>query len=303
MIKEKLLKLRDLFFNIVERASEANINGVAIIISYYSLLAILPTVIFLGNLIPLLNIHVQDILDFLKTLVPVNIYPTLKHIINSFLKRGSGSLASISAILAIWAVSRAINTLQRGFNLAYGVGKRQGAFFSRMFAIILTLIIGFLIASLFILFSFGQIALDYLTPIFNLSTDWMEIFLKWKFPTVFLGIFISLVIAYRVIPNVKTHFILVIPGAIVATIGWIVLSQGFSIYVTYFARSIMSYEALGTFIVLLLWLNYTGWVIMLGVVLNAGLEYYFYQGVEEKTRRLHRIYLKTNKKENKKGLE
>ena len=50
------------------------------------------------------------------------------------------------------------------------------------------------------------------------------------------------------------------------------LDQGFSIYVRYFARSVLSYGTIGTFIVLLFWMNYSALVIMVGAVINATLE-------------------------------
>ena len=50
------------------------------------------------------------------------------------------------------------------------------------------------------------------------------------------------------------------------------LTQGFSFYVRYFARSVLSYGTIGTFIVLLFWMNYSALVIMVGAVINATLE-------------------------------
>ena len=111
-----------------------------------------------------------------------------------------------------------------------------------------------------------------------------------KVSKVYIGIFVIIILIYTLIPNAKLHFILVLPGAILATIGWLGLSQGFSIYVRYFTRTLLSYEALGTFIVLLLWLNYTGWVIMLGSVVNAGLEYYFFGEVKTKSSTIRKIF-------------
>src|SRR5699024_12753857 len=109
-------------------------------------------------------------------------------------------------------------------------------------------VLGLLIVALFLVFSFGQIALDYITPLLNLSTNWIDLFMRWKWPTAAIGIFVIIILIYTLIPNAKLHFILVLPGAILATIGWLGLSQGFSIYVRYFTRTLLSYEALGTFI-------------------------------------------------------
>ena len=291
-LKEKLHKFRDLFLLIVERASEADINSTSITIAYYALLAILPTIILLGNILSIINLKEADVLNGLQVIVPSNVFTTLKPIIETMLKKGSGGIASVSGILALWAVSRGINALKNGLNMAYGVGKGtgKGAVLGRIFSIFITVVLGLLIVALFLVFSFGQIALDYITPLLNLSTNWIDLFMRWKWPTSAIGIFVIIILIYTLIPNAKLHFILVLPGAILATIGWLGLSQGFSIYVRYFTRTLLSYEALGTFIVLLLWLNYTGWVIMLGSVVNAGLEYYFFGEVKTKSSTIRKIF-------------
>ena len=93
--------------------------------------------------------------------------------------------------------------------------------------------------------------------------------------------------------SIQSHnftFYFFITGSFFGTICLVGLSQGFSIYVRYFTRTLLSYEALGTFIVLLLWLNYTGWVIMLGSVVNAGLEYYFFGEVKTKSSTIRKIF-------------
>lgn len=138
-LKEKLHKFRNLFLLIVERASEADINSTSITIAYYALLAILPTIILLGNILSIINLKEADVLNGLQVIVPSNVFTTLKPIIETMLKKGSGGIASVSGILALWAVSRGINALKNGLNMAYGVGKGTGtgAVLGRIFSILL----------------------------------------------------------------------------------------------------------------------------------------------------------------------
>ncbi|WP_034995404.1 YhjD/YihY/BrkB family envelope integrity protein [Liquorilactobacillus vini] len=59
----------------------------------------------------------------------------------------------------------------------------------------------------------------------------------------------------------------------------------------YFTKSVLGYGTLGTFIVLLFWLNYSAWVVMLGAVLNAALEETIYHQIRPRKDRINRYLL------------
>ena len=203
-----------------------------------------------------------------STAIVISYYTLVK-----FLQTGaSGSVASISGLVTLWATSRGINALKQAFNQAYDVGNDQGVITQRLLSFLIMIFIGVMLIILFVIYSFGQLVLEHLTPLFELPTDWLTTFSQLKWPTTVLGLFLIFIILYFLVPNAKVHLKYIWPGAVVATLGWMMLTQVFSIYVRYFARSFLSYGTIGTFIVLLLWLNYSAYVIMVGVVINASLE-------------------------------
>ncbi|MEY8662988.1 YihY/virulence factor BrkB family protein [Ligilactobacillus faecis] len=268
--KKRLACFRELFQKNFKRA---NVSSTAIVISYYTLVTIFPMIIFIGNILPLLRLEVDAVLPYLETAMPKSIYATLEPLIVKFLQTGaSGSVASISGLVTLWATSRGINALKQAFNQAYDVGNDQGVITQRLLSFLIMIFIGVMLIILFVIYSFGQLVLEHLTPLFELPTDWLTTFSQLKWPTTVLGLFLIFIILYFLVPNAKVHLKYIWPGAVVATLGWMMLTQVFSIYVRYFARSFLSYGTIGTFIVLLLWLNYSAYVIMVGVVINASLE-------------------------------
>lgn len=268
--KQYLERFRELFQKNFKRA---NVSSTAIVISYYTLVTIFPMIIFIGNILPLLRLEVDAVLPYLETAMPKSIYATLEPLIVKFLQTGaSGSVASISGLVTLWATSRGINALKQAFNQAYDVGNDQGVITQRLLSFLIMIFIGVMLIILFVIYSFGQLVLEHLTPLFELPTDWLTTFSQLKWPTTVLGLFLIFIILYFLVPNAKVHLKYIWPGAVVATLGWMMLTQVFSIYVRYFARSFLSYGTIGTFIVLLLWLNYSAYVIMVGVVINASLE-------------------------------
>lgn len=287
-IEVYVTKINSFFKLFFERFVDSNINNAAIVIAYNALLAIFPTVILVGNLLPLLNLKADTIMSYLQTAVPPTIYKTLNPLVRTFLTSGSGGIASVSALVAIWAASRGINALKRAINDAYGVDS-QSAFMTRIVSIAIIFVFAIFLVALFIFFSFGQLALEKLSPILNLPLSWLDTFRSVKWPTTILGIFAILCLIYRFLPNAKVHWRCIFPGAVLGTAGWLLITQGFSIYVYYFAQRVLSYGALGTFIVLLFWLNYSGWTILLGAVVNASLEYCLYGKVTPRRPTFRRI--------------
>lgn len=272
-VKDVNKGVRTFFLSTASRFNQANVSNEAIVISYYALLAIIPLMIFIGNLLPLLHLKASTVLAYIEMAIPRSIYQTLKPSIIQYLENGSsGGAASISGLISIWAASRGFNAMKRSLNVAYGVENSQGMLARRLFAFLFTAFLGVAFVLLFIIYSFGQAVLEYLAPLFNLPMDMIDTFNQVKWPTIMVGIFWIMVLLYAFIPNAKLHLRFIWPGALFATCGWMVLTQGFSVYVKYFARTVLSYGTIGTVIVVLFWLNFTCWVIMVGGIINATLE-------------------------------
>lgn len=59
------------------------------------------------------------------------------------------------------------------------------------------------------------------------------------------------------------------PGALFASLGWIIVSFGFSYYVSEFGNYTSTYGSLGAIIVLMLWFYLSAIIIMVGGELNS----------------------------------
>src|SRR5690606_7326244 len=64
----------------------------------------------------------------------------------------------------------------------------------------------------------------------------------------------------------------VMPGAILATIGWLATSAAFSFYVANFGSYNQTYGALGAVVVLLLWFWLSAYVVLLGAEISSEAE-------------------------------
>jgi membrane protein len=97
--------------------------------------------------------------------------------------------------------------------------------------------------------------------------------LRWVILAIIVVCFLCLV--YKIAPARKhTKFKWAFPGALLATILWLLASWGFSFYVKNFGSYGEVYGSISAVVVLLLWLYITSLIILLGAELNAEIEYY-----------------------------
>ncbi|AYW51102.1 YihY/virulence factor BrkB family protein [Tetragenococcus halophilus] len=265
------------FFSIAkERVKISEFTTYSIVVAYYLLLSLFPLLITVGNILPFLSIDPSFVLPYIQEIMPSTIYQFLGPAIKDLLTQSSGGLLSISAITTIWSASKSINALQKAMNKSLGVEQRTGIV-ARILSVLVLILFLFAMVALSLIIGAGQVLLDAIQPIFAIPDSFVNIFQTVKWPLTFVALFLLMAIIYWMIPNVKMKLRSVLPGAIFATIGWLLLSQVFGLYARYFATTVSGYQIIGSFVVLMLWLNFAAMIIILGSVLNASMEE-FYNG-------------------------
>jgi len=100
--------------------------------------------------------------------------------------------------------------------------------------------------------------------------------LAWKvlqWPVVFSLIAIAIAMLNYFGPDAEQDWAWITPGAVLATVLWLVASLGFKIYVTRFSDYNETYGSLGGVIMLMLWFYITGVAILVGAEMNAEIEH------------------------------
>ena len=264
-----------------KRVTDGEVTTYSIVVAYYLLLSLFPLLIAVGNILPLLQIDPGSVLPYIQEIIPNTVYSFLKPAIESLLTEGSGGLLSISTITTIWSASQSMNGLQKATNNVYGV---EGyGIFSRFHSMLMliVLLLGMVLVTL--VMGSGKVILDYLQDIFHFSDTIISTFQTAKWPTTILVMLVVMILIYWIIPNVKVSIRSTIPGAVFTTIGWMLLSQVFGLYARYFASRVSGYQIIGSFIVLMLWLNFAALILILGSVINAVCEEYFNGEITEKS--------------------
>jgi membrane protein len=182
-------------------------------------------------------------------------------------------VAGISALLAIgfaiWTAAAATKTLMDGLNTAYGEAERRGFIRFNAVALLLTfgLFAGFILSVVGIVVIPAKLAHQ---PGFS----WASALVDWvRWPVMAILALTGLATLYRFGPsrrNARWRWVSI--GAVAATALWVLVSLGFSLYVSEFAAYNRFYGTLGGVVVLMVWFWLSAWIALAGAELNSEIE-------------------------------
>ena len=250
------------------RIREHNLTLVAAGVAFYAFLALIPALVAFISIYGLVanpaNVtrQVKDIASAQPKAVQDFFVYQLTSIINA--NRAGVSLTLIVAIaVALWSASGGMAALVTGIHVAEErdqpksfVKKRGTALLLALGAIVFLGVVIFVIAALPPLLSKaglgsgGRVVLGVL---------------RWPILAAVLVVGIGLLYRFSVKDGPRGWLGIVTPGAVVAMVGWLIVSALFAVYTANFSSYSKTYGALASIVVLLLWL----WLGCLLVLLGA----------------------------------
>lgn len=272
--KKRVFKpmLRLLITNFFEHKVGKNAAALA----YYLLFAIFPLLIFLSNLLGLLNLNVAVITQTLQNFLPRDIVELVESYLDYVSNTSSHMLLWFALVFSIWFPMRAIKGLMDDVRLAYHLGKPKNPIAYTVHQLIYTVVF-LLVISLTLLFStMGKHVLSYFINLLpkntlRISEYLLSLWQYLRFLPVCLLMLVALGTLYAASLDKRPTIKSIVPGIIVALVAWMVVSIGFSFYVENFANYSVIYGTLGAVIVLLMWLYMTAVILILGAELNVAL--------------------------------
>ncbi len=175
----------------------------------------------------------------------------------------------LSTLVALYMGSRGIKYLILLLNFAYQKTPSRGFFNRTLLAVALTL--GALFFFIFCLAALTLLPL--LTAHLPFPQIMQHLTLWGRWPFLMAVIFGSFFVLYRFGPDSDTPVRrALVPGAALATVAWLVLSMGFSYYVTHFSRYSVTFGALSAGVVLMLWIYYSAFIVALGAAFNSEID-------------------------------
>lgn len=255
------------------KASEVELTSLAV--AYYLLISVFPILLTLANLLPYLQIDVEQLLLAVKEFFPEALYPRVADLIVNIFTRPSSSLLGISLLSMFWTLSKSMMILQQAFNKAYGVGEHRDFIIGRLVGLALGMALQVLVTLSVMLIAFGP-------TLFRLISKWLPLvdspgwqWLQHTNPIVYLALFLALLMLYFFLPNVRISKIkYVLPGVGFVMVVMETLGQVFRLYVDRYANHLMDFRMVTVviFLVVMLWFVFMAHILIIGAVLNASVQ-------------------------------
>lgn len=247
---------------------ERNIPLHAAHTGYFIVLSIFPALLLILSSIRLTGQNVEALVGMLKNVLPAALEDTAEELILSTFQNSSATVAGIAALTALWSSSKGVYSLMEGLNAVYGVQENRGYFYTRGISVVYTFLMqGVLLATL-VLHVFGSSIIELLLRIDNPVIMFLVDVLNLRF--FFLLVLQSLIftLMFMVLPNRKNSFMESVPGGIFASLGWLIFSNLYSVYVEVFPRYTVIYGSVYALAVGLLWLYICLSIVFYGGALN-----------------------------------
>lgn len=252
-----------MLWQFVKRVRDNELWNVAAQLSFYLLLSFFPFIIALVSLLDYFPVGVELLMDSLQSVVPEPAFRLVNENMDIF-SGLRGGMFSVGFITTLWIATRGSKAIYKSLNQAYPVKKRHFIkIYLIAFCITLSLIL-FIAFSLTVILLSNRFILQFMEH--SRVVFWLSQLRIWGMFVVFV---LALSAIYAFVPRIRLKCKDVLPGAIIATLLWIVCTVGLEIYVNNFGNYTIVYGTLGGFVVLLLWLYLVSFSLLLGNEINA----------------------------------
>lgn len=243
-------------------------------ISWSFFLSLFPFILFLLSMLPYLphydklQFYIFEIL--MHNILPANMQHDVTGYIQDFIIPNIKNISNLTIVFAMVFAVNGTHSLINGFNINTNLQRGVVKEFFVAFGITIAFIL-LIVASLLGVY-YSEVVLKLFTPEINISwlaNNMSKIIGFISFPIFY---FILLALFYWVGCLKITTFKQAIPGAILTTILFMLLTYFFAIYVRNFAKYNVLYGSIGTIILVMVWVNINIILILLGNELNIAIK-------------------------------
>jgi len=256
---------------LVRRYLQHRVGVQSTALAFYLLFTIFPFLIFISALLGLLQLDIRGILSGAEDLLPQEILDLTEMYLTHVRNNSSPRLLFFGLFFSVYFPMRATNALMRAVRTAYHLGPPINTVrhISKTFLYTLLLIVSIILT--LALMTVGDRLLSHAVLRLDIPPVIAKLWVLLRFPVAALVGYFALFFLYALAQDHHQPWRNIWPGTLAALSVWMLFSWFFALYVNNFAHYSALYGSIGAIIVLLIWLNISAALLILGAELNGTL--------------------------------
>ena len=236
--------------------------------AFFMMLSFFPFFMFMFAILKFTPFTETMFLNILEVFIPGSFHNFLSAVISGIYSSQSATLLPVTIITAIWLGSKAFIALANGLNSVFEIDETRNYFLIRFYSAIYTVAFALLIIATLAFMVFGNKIYFYTCRYFPLLENVFLPIINLRPLISFFIMFVFFTIMYKAIPDRKCSIKSQIPGAIIATSGWLIYSDLYSLYVDHFSNYSAFYGAMTVIALLMVWLYACMYILFFGGLVN-----------------------------------
>jgi membrane protein len=271
---EKIANLKSILLRLYDKFWEEDVLSSSAQVAFYLSFSLFPLLLFLVNIFGLILGSAADLrnelFSYLRQIMPLAAYQLVQKTILEVSENSSGGKLTIGFLVALWSASAGMDSLRVALNHVYKIKETRSWWLTKLESLVLTLLLIFLLSFVLGIVFYGWKFLSVILALINLPIESVIILSIVQWVTFIFVLLLTFGTIYNFLPNLKDHKRKWISyGSVTAIILWLILTNGFRVYLNYFNNYDKTYGSLGAVIILMLWLYLTSLVILIGGALNS----------------------------------
>ena len=265
---EKIKRTYERFMKMQEHLGLREVSAVAASTAFWFFLSLVPMVILAVSVLPYTTLSEEQLLHYMSFIIPGSMMELIAVIVAD-VYRSSLAILSLSVVATLWSAAKGFSSLLFGLEEVYKHAQRPSFLVRRAMGVGYTLgMYVFMLISILI-GGFGKqlrrLAERFL-PVLHGFFVWL---LNFRFLVVIALLTVFFCAIYLRGSGRRLPVREVFPGAVLAAVGWSLLTWAFSAWIT--ATRFGTYGSLATVIAVMLWMYWCMYILLLGACINRAI--------------------------------
>ena len=257
---------------ITHRVAAMHIPLYAAYASFYIILSMFPFLLLVLGVLRYIPGDVESLIRFLGDMLPRGMLGQAEELIYGAYGSTTGTAVGISAAVALWSSSKGIYGILKGLNAIYGASENRGYVYTRIISVGYTFLFLLVMLLTLMLHVFGNTIISMLTMVDHPVVIFLVDLIDLRFLLLLMLQSLIFTLMFMALPSGHNGFGDSLPGGLLASCGWLIFSDLYSIYMEKFPGMSSIYGSVYAIALSMVWLYCCMNILFYGGVLNRYLK-------------------------------